>query len=195
MVNSRRFGRWELLNVMGTGALFAAVTAGSAAIYRLAQGSSCGGRLQRDCDAATGNLILTVTFSGVLAIGLSIWVMTAYHVFSGRKIPAHQLVPTYISLCGVSLCVGIIATRSSLAPQLIFGAVALVVLIMEVIRLLGLPDWKWGASLLRAANVPLQGRAQDGARPWTGPLSGFEIAHYAAMGVGAARGLLLAVSL
>ncbi|WP_344630716.1 hypothetical protein [Streptomyces glaucosporus] len=195
MAGSRRFGRWELLNVVGTGVLFAAVPAGSVAVYRLAQRSSCGGRLRHGCDAATGSLVFTAVVAGFLVIGLGIWTVVAYHVFSGRRIPAGRFVPTYVSLCGTALCTGIAVTRDSPAPRLVFGAVALVVLAVEVTRILRLPDRKRGAALLRAASVPLHGGGQENERPWEGPLSGFEIAHYAAMGVGAVAGLLSAVSL
>ncbi|MGW9597518.1 hypothetical protein ACWHLZ_45520 [Streptomyces chartreusis] len=191
----RKFGQWEALNVLGTGVLFAAVPATTVASYHLSLRGSCGGRWQPECDGRTSVLVIFSVVTGFLVMSLGQWILMYYRVFSGRRIPAAQLVGTYISVFGVALCVGIIVTRESLSPQLIFAVVAAMILALEVFRLSRLPGWKHFNSLLRAANVPLSDKRQERAQPWTGPFSCFEIAHYVAMALGAFVGLLSAAIL
>ena len=196
MTNLRKFGRWEPVNVLATAVFFAAVPVTAWAVYQIAQKGSCGGRFQPACDTVTGNLVTVVIGGGILTIGLGQWILLGHHVFFGWRIPARQFVGTYLVLAATALCVGIIATRDSPVPRLIFALIVVVAVILEAIRIARLPAQDRTVSVLRAADVPLNdSKRQERAKPWTGPLTRFEIAHYTAMALGTLAGPVFLVLL
>ncbi|MES9520416.1 hypothetical protein [Streptomyces capoamus] len=185
-------GRWGWLNVLGVGVFFAAVPAAAALLYELAQRGPCGGRLQAECDLDTSNLIIAVVLSCVLVLGLGQWILLGYHLAFRRRIPARQLLATYLSVFGVALCVGIAVTRESAAPAVAFTVIALGIAGGEAVRLVRLPDRRNPRLLLRAADVPAGAdKRQQNATPWTGPLTAYESRYYLAMAAGFLTGAVV----
>ncbi|MFJ4950391.1 hypothetical protein [Streptomyces sp. NPDC088760] len=130
--------------------------------------------------------------SSVLVLGLGQWILLGYHLVLRRRVPARQLLATYLSVFGVALCGGIAVTRESAAPAVVFTAIAFGIAGGETVRLVRLPGRRNPRLLLRAADVPAGAdKRQENATPWTGPLTAYESRYYLAMAAGFLAGAVV----